>query len=106
MSIWKRHPELWASRRLFCLGSLVVLDVLCGYLRYKIENNKNRCLKLDKPVTTCIGNGCYLVVACNDSDGVLFCVVLFSHEMSWMRSGTKLSQFLRIFLPILSVRSR
>ena len=23
----------------------------------------------------------------------------FPHEMSWMRSGTELSQFLRIFLP-------
>ena len=27
-----------------------------------------------------------------------FCAVLFSHEMSWMRSGTYLSQFLRDFL--------
>ena len=28
------------------------------------------------------------------------CFVLsFFHEMSWMRSGTELSQFLRIFLP-------
>ena len=26
-------------------------------------------------------------------------VMSFSHEMSWMRSGTKLSQFLRVFLP-------
>ena len=32
-------------------------------------------------------------------NGVLFCAVLFSHEMSKMRSGTELSQFLRIFLP-------
>ena len=24
----------------------------------------------------------------------------FSHEMSWVRSGNELSQFLRIFLPI------
>ena len=29
----------------------------------------------------------------------LFCAVLFSHKMSWMRSGMELSQFLRIFLP-------
>ena len=28
-------------------------------------------------------------------DGVLFCAVLFSHEMSWLRSGTELGQFLR-----------
>ena len=27
----------------------------------------------------------------------------FSHEMSWMRSGTELTQFLRIFLPTLDV---
>ena len=32
-------------------------------------------------------------------DGVLFCAVLFSYEMSWMRSGIEMSQFLRIFLP-------
>ena len=29
--------------------------------------------------------------------GVLFCAVLFPHEMSRMRSGTEMSQFLRIF---------
>ena len=29
---------------------------------------------------------------------VSFCAVL-SHEMSWMRSRTELSQFLRVFLP-------
>ena len=28
-----------------------------------------------------------------------FCTVFFSHEMSWMRSGTELSQYLRVFLP-------
>ena len=28
---------------------------------------------------------------------VLFCAVLFPHKMSWMRSGTELSQFLKIF---------
>ena len=32
-------------------------------------------------------------------DGVLFCAVLFSHEISCIRSETKLSQFLRISLP-------
>ena len=31
-------------------------------------------------------------------DGVLFSVVFFSHEMSWVRAGTKLSQFLKLFL--------
>ena len=30
---------------------------------------------------------------------VTFCAVLLPHEMSWMRSGTKLSQFLRVFHP-------
>ena len=28
-----------------------------------------------------------------------FCTVFFSHEMSGMRSGTKFSQFLWVFLP-------
>ena len=35
-------------------------------------------------------------------DGVLFCAIFLSYEMSWMRSGTEMSQFLRIFLPTLS----
>ena len=32
-----------------------------------------------------------------------FCSVLFSHEMYLKRSGTELSQFLRVFLPTLTV---
>ena len=39
----------------------------------------------------------HLILGCGVFGGVLFCAVLFSHEMSWMRSGTELSQFLRIF---------
>ena len=38
----------------------------------------------------------HLAVAGDVFDGVLFCAVLFSQEMSWIRSGTELSQFLRI----------
>ena len=41
----------------------------------------------------------HLAVAGDVFDGVLLCDVLFSHAMSWMRSGTESSQFLRIFLP-------
>ena len=41
----------------------------------------------------------HLAVAGNVFGGVLFCSVLFPHEMSWMRSGTELCQFLRIFQP-------
>ena len=36
--------------------------------------------------------------------GDVFNGVSFSHEMSWMKSGTLLSQFLRIFLPKVTVR--
>ena len=39
----------------------------------------------------------HLAAACDVFDGVLFCAVLFPHEMSWMRSGTDLSQFLNFF---------
>ena len=40
----------------------------------------------------------HLTVASDGFNGVfLWCH--FSHEMSWMRSGTLLSQFLRVFLP-------
>ena len=41
----------------------------------------------------------HLAVTGDIFDGVLFCAALFSHEMSWVRSGTELSQFLKIFLP-------
>ena len=40
----------------------------------------------------------HLAVAGGVFYGVLFCAVLFSQGMSWMRSGIELSQFLRIFL--------
>ena len=49
-------------------------------------------------MTTCKGNGIHLAVAGDVFDGVFFCCP-FSHEMSWMKSGTELSQFLRVFLP-------
>ena len=42
-------------------------------------------------------------VACDVFDGVFLCC-LFSHEMSGMRSGTKFSQFLWVFLPTLTFR--
>ena len=41
----------------------------------------------------------HLAVAGDVFDGVLFCAVLFPHEIFWMRPGTELSQILRIFLP-------
>ena len=40
----------------------------------------------------------HLAIAGGVFDGVLFCAVLFSNEMSCMRSGIELSQPLRIFL--------
>ena len=35
-------------------------------------------------------------------DGVLFCAPLFFHEMSWVRSGTELNQFLSTYSSICS----
>ena len=43
----------------------------------------------------------HLAVVGDVFDGVFLCCP-FSHEMSSMRSGTELSQFLRVFLPILA----
>ena len=43
----------------------------------------------------------HMAVAGGVYDGVFLCCP-FSHEMSWMRSWTKLSQFLRVFLSTLS----
>ena len=42
----------------------------------------------------------YLAVAGDVFYGVFSCRP-FSQDMSWMRSGIKLSQFLRVFLPTL-----
>ena len=42
-------------------------------------------------MTTCMA--VHLAVAGDVFNAVLFCAVLFSNEMSWMRSGTELSQF-------------
>ena len=39
-------------------------------------------------------------------DGVLFLCCPFSHEMSWMRSGTELNQFLEIYIPTLPMPGR
>ena len=46
--------------------------------------------------------GKWLSVAGDVFDGVFLCCLL-SHEMSWMRSGTEFSQFLRIFLPTFDI---
>ena len=48
-------------------------------------------------MTTCMKNGCSAGCPFDVFGGVLFCAVLFSREMSWMRSEIKLSQFLMIF---------
>ena len=45
-----------------------------------------------------------LAVACGVCGGVFLCCP-FSRRMSWMRSGTHLSQFLRVFLPTLDEES-
>ena len=42
----------------------------------------------------------HLSVAGDVFGGVFLCCPFF-HEMSWMRSGTILSKFLRVFLPTL-----
>ena len=45
----------------------------------------------------------HLAVAVDVFDCVLFCAVLLSYETSWMRSGTKFSQFLKIFLSTITM---
>ena len=44
----------------------------------------------------------HLAIAGDVLDGALFCAVLF--PKTWMRSGTELSQFLRIVLPIFYIK--
>ena len=43
----------------------------------------------------------HLAIAGDVFDDVLFCAALCFFFFSWMRSGSKLSQFLRIFLSTL-----
>ena len=54
---------------------------------YKIEIGKDSCLMLDEQVTTVWEIAVHLPVAGDVFDGVFLCCP-FSHEMSWMRSGT------------------
>ena len=61
---------------------------------------EKRCFMLDYPLTTCMKN-VHLAVTVDVFGGVLSGAVLFFHEMSWVRSGTGLNRFLRLFLPTL-----
>ena len=75
--------------------------MVCRYVLLvllKIEKGKNKCLMTSRcsPVWEI---AVYLAVAVDVFDGVLLSVVLFPHEMSWMRSGTEFSQFPRLPLP-------
>ena len=47
-----------------------------------------------------MGIAVYLAVLADDAFDSVFLCWPFSHEMSWMRSVTKLSQFLRGFLGV------
>ena len=49
------------------------------------------------------GIAVHLAVVGDVYDGVFLCCP-FSHEMSWMRSWTYLSQFLGDFLPTLDIK--
>ena len=48
-----------------------------------------------------MGNFCSSAAAGDVYDNVILCCPFF-HEMPWMRSGTELSQFLKVFLPTLN----
>ena len=52
---------------------------------------------LDYPVTTCMVIAVHMAVARDVFDYVFICCP-FSHDISWMRSGTCLSQLLRVSL--------
>ena len=56
-------------------------------------------------MATCKRIAVHLAVAGGVFDGVFLCCP-FPHEISWMRSGADLSQFLRGFLPTLPVPDR
>ena len=63
---------------------LLVIVMLVIYINMEIC--KYRCKILDWQVTTCMGNCCSLFAG-DVFDGVFLCCP-FSHEMSWMISGT------------------
>ena len=68
--------------------------ILVLYINIKI--GKNRCFK---NVRLAGEIAVHLAVAVFDC---VFLCCPFSHEITWMRSGTYLSQFLRVFLPTLN----
>ena len=55
-------------------------------------------------MTTLWEMAAHLAIVDDVSGDVLFSSCPYSHEMSLMRSGTELSEFLRIFLPTLLER--
>ena len=54
-------------------------------------------------MSACMEKAVHLAVAGDVFDSVLLCAVFFP-EISWMRSWTELSQFLRIFRPTLQLK--
>ena len=53
-----------------------------------IKIGKNRCLMLNYPVTTCMGNSCLPGCRAGDIFDWVFLCCPVSHEMSWMSSRT------------------
>ena len=76
------------------------LSLFLLYINIKI--GKNRYQLLDWSVTIGMGNSqVHLDVAGDAFDGAFLCCP-FPHEMSWIGTGTSLSQFQRVFLPTLA----
>ena len=65
--------------------------------------NRNKARKWDRLVNYCLALIRYdqIFTILQTIDVVL---MQFSQEISWMRTGTEFSQYLRIFLPIVKVR--
>ena len=84
MVMWNKQP-----RHTFEVFFGTVLQVIQTY---------GSIIRSNLSVVNSLKQGYNLAVAGDVFDGVLFCAILFPHEMSLMRSGIELNQFIRIVL--------
>ena len=80
--------------------------IYCSSCKFiNIEIGKNRCFKNVRLAGDLqYGKLLFTWLSLVMSLMVSFCAAFF-HEMSWMRSGIEMSQFLRVFLPTLTICS-
>ena len=74
---------------------MVCWYLLLFLLYINIETGKNRCLIVRKVAGKLLFTWLSLLMSLM----VFLCCLCISHEISWLRSGTELVNFLKVFIP-------